>query len=155
MPASPEKRVFNATRILFFVLTVGQLLFAGIVFLLRQPLSVPTVDFGDRLILIAIVVTLAAVGASAFMDSRQRNNFKQGNLLVKLHHQKTSMLFRVIPLESASMLNLIFVFLTGNTFFFLTFSLSMFYFFMARPTIEGLKRDYQLTKAEEQLLIAN
>lgn len=148
------KRNFQSTQIIYYALLAGQLLFATVIILVvNQPIGQFKVELSDSFTLISILATVSVLALSNFIYSRQRVQASQMNTLERaLPHFTTTTILRAAPIEGVNLLNLVFLMMTNNPFFLIPFALGILIFLSVRPTMDVLKKDYDLKEETLRLI---
>ncbi len=149
------KKNFQVTQVIYYSLLAGQLLFATIIILIfNQPIGTFKIELSDKFTLISILTTISVLALSNFIYNRQRAKASQMSTLERvLPHFTTTTILRAAPIEGVNLLNLVFLMMTNNPFFLLPFALGILIFLSVRPTMDVLRKDYNL-KEEVLKLIA-
>lgn len=140
------KKSFQSTQVIYYALLAGQLLFATIIILvINQPTGAFKIELSDTFTLISVLATVSVLALSNFIYNRQIMRASHMDTLAQvLPHLTTTTILRAAPIEGVNLLNLVFLMMTNNPFFLLPFALGILIFLSVRPTIDLLRRDYNL-----------
>lgn len=147
------KEEFKGLQIIHLSFVMGIVLMAGLFIYMSLPMDAFSIDLGDPFTLAALAFGFGGIGLSTFLANRKRGEaFNVKGVEAAVLHYKTSMLMRMMPLEIASLISVVFFFLSNNPFFLAIVALCWFLLLINRPTLEELKNTYQLSSDElEQL----
>lgn len=149
------KKTFQTTQIIYYGLLAGQFMLAAVMVFLTFQSNVTklSVDLSNPLILCSIVLTIGIVLLVMFIHNKQREKSTQiDNLKQALPHFQSAIVMRSAAVEGVNLMNLIFFYLERNPFYLLAFSFGIFVFVALRPTLNLLKKDYNLKEREVDLL---
>ena len=148
-------RSLKETNITYFVLLVGQLVFAGIVVYLinndqSEPFDVNSIELPIPFHLITPALMLGGI-TIAFLLNQQRNkqaeryNFE---LPRKLMHYKTSVLLRSSILEGVNLFSVIAALVSHNISYLYYFVFGILVFLYFRPSFANFSTTYKLSASE-------
>ena len=150
---SPKQR-FLVLQIMHFALTMGQVMFAGVVlFLLSDGLSQSEGETDIVFTGVALAVLAGGLAASHFLSNWHIGNMpKEASLLSKIAHYQTAQLIKFALMEGPGLLCTVFLLLTGAYFFLMLSGAIIVLFVLFRPTISRMINDLELEKEEVEQL---
>lgn len=146
--------LFQQTRILYFALLAGQLLFfIMVVFVLNTPdvfeSGWPEPPFG----IIVPLVTIGAIGAAFLVNKKRLNEgAAAGDLEQKMAHYRSTVIVRSALLEGANILSIVLALIQPSTMFLAFFGLGIVIFLYFRPSVDEFSQYYGLSAAEQSEL---
>lgn len=159
LPQSPQEHL-KSMNILYLALLGGQLMmFVMLYFAFETPEEAGndvSVAGGFDIITIAMIFFfVSAAGMSFFLYNKRKQEGQnlKSSLMEKLTHYRSSFILRLALLEGANLtMLLIYFFVSKNMIFLILFGLGIALFLMARPTVDRIVQDYQLSGSEQREL---
>lgn len=138
---------FSILNIIFIALSVGQLVFFGIAFILASQDGIKTnAELESILIYISPVYSIAMIFFSRFMYNRISQSVDRSlDIKLKLLKYRTASIVSWASLESATLFSLVSYLLTGNYIHLLIFAGVFAGFIINHPSKDKFMVDYNVT----------
>lgn len=158
LPKNPAEAM-KQMNILYLAMLVGQvMIFVTLYFINQNEEKTFNLDMNaikDPIFLIALVIAGGAAMASIFIYTKRKEQGAKlsGTLMEKLGHYRQSLITRIALLEGSNLgMILFYFFIKTNVIFLFFFVLGLLLFLQARPTVDRIVQDYQLSDAEQNQL---
>lgn len=146
---------FRALKIVHFALTMGQILFGIIAFLVVTMNGATIADeFLTQVLFIIVPVFIigAFIASNVLFKKRIEKVKTRNNLVEKMAEYRGAIILKLAPLEGGSFLSIIAYFITGNIIFLSLSALIILMFVLNQPTKEKAIADLELNFDEEKEL---
>ncbi len=146
---------FRALKIVHFALTMGQVLFGIISFVVVTKNGTTIADefLTQALFIIVPIFIIGAFIASIALFKKRIETVKtRNNLVEKMAEYRVAIILKLAPLEGGSFLSIIAYFITGNIIFLSISALIILMFVLNQPTKEKAIADLELNFDEEKEL---
>lgn len=144
---------FRALKIVHFALTLGQILF-GIIAFVVVTMNGATITDEFLTQVLFIIVPLFIIGAfvaSTVLFKKRIETVKtKNNLVEKMAAYRGAIILKLAPLEGGSFLSIIAYFITGNIIYLSLSALIILMFVLNQPTKEKAIADLELNFDEEK-----
>jgi len=141
------KEQFKSLQILYYTL-LGSCLFAGLFLMVLWPTYKET---GNNYMMLIIIgaITFSCLFLSSFIYNKRMKQAKNlGDLQEKLFHYRSNSIYRWALLEGPALWCVLMKFMLGNDLYLLLYGMAVVMLFLARPTVEGFIKDFQLNSQE-------
>jgi hypothetical protein len=153
MENSDLKNSFQVFTIIYVAILVGQLIFAGVVFLLNDGVMESSRGIEGVFEITGIAILVGAFTASIFIFQNLINKAaKERDLDTKIDKARSAYIVRWALLEGAGLFLLVGLLLTGNTLFLMLFGIEIVMFLSARISGNRLRQQLKLSRSEMQEL---
>lgn len=146
---------FRALKIVHFALTMGQVLFGIISFVVVTKNGATIADefLNQGLFIVVPIFIIGAFIASIALFKKRIETVKtRNNLVEKMAEYRGAIILKLAPLEGGSFLSIIAYFITGNIIFLSLSALIILMFLLNQPTKEKAIADLELNFDEEKEL---
>ncbi|MEL6922741.1 MAG: hypothetical protein AAFO94_01755, partial [Bacteroidota bacterium] len=148
----PMKEQFQSTQTLYYALVGGPLMM-GLLLVIFGPKR--TTNLNPNMIIPAAIgmIVLMSVSMSVILYRMRLKNVQTSTAMgleEKITAFRSNSIMRWALLEGAALCSIILYFLEGNYLYLIYYCVPIVVLIMARPTIDGFIRDYQLNHEQEQ-----
>jgi len=144
---------FRALKIVHFALTLGQILFGIIAFVVVNMNETTIADeFLTQVLFIIVPIFMIGtfIASNVLFKKRIEIAKSKNNLIGKMNEYRTAIILKLAPLEGGSFFSIIAYFITNNIIFLSLSALIVLMFALNQPTKEKAIADLELNFDEEK-----
>jgi uncharacterized membrane protein len=148
--SSAKQNFFTTLNIIFIALSIGQLIFFGVVFFIASQNSIQrSLDLDSILLYLSPIYSISMIFLSKFLYNKYSQNVdKSLDIKSKAMKYRTASIVNWAMLESANLFSLVSFLITGNYVHLLIFTGVFAGFILNRPSKEKFITDYNVTTDE-------
>lgn len=148
--SSAKQNFFTSLNIIFIALSLGQLIFFGVVFFIVSQNSIQrNLDLDSILLYLSPTYSISMIFLSKFLYNKYSQNVdKSLDVKSKAMKYRTASIVNWAMLESANLFSLVSFLITGNFVHLLIFTGVFAGFILNRPSKEKFISDYNVTTDE-------